>query len=283
MRFPFKSVALTVVLALLLSALCSGCAWIDDNMLAHPSDDTSVSTTTPSTTGKTGNKTKTTTTTTTGTTTIVPRKTTTGIPASNLPDTVLSVPIIAQFPYYPTGCETISAVMALRYYGEDISAEEFVANHLPTDDRFRYVDGVYCGPNPYTHFVGHPESKNSYGCMAPVIEKALISYFGSSRRVKNTTGQKLSSLCSAYIDKGEPVLIWTTIGMVETYDGPSWQLEDGSTFVWPVNEHCMVLIGYDNQRYYFADPYRGMVKSYPRALCESRYEDLGMQSIAITK
>lgn len=173
--------------------------------------------------------------------------------------------------------------MALRYYGESISVEQFIDEHLPMSNEFKTVNGVSYGPNPYKHFVGHPSSKSAYGCMAPVIEKALVSYFGSDHRVKNTTGTSLSTLCSQYIDKGEPVLVWATIGMIETSQGPSWKLDDGSIYYWPLNEHCMVLIGYDDSRYYFADPYRGMVKSYARWLCESRYRDIGMQSIAITK
>lgn len=205
------------------------------------------------------------------------------MPSDNLSDKVLSVPVIAQFPDFPTGCESVSAVMALRYYGATISVDDFVDQHLPKSNNFWRENGVLHGPNPNRYFIGDPASKNSYGCMAPVIEKALISYFGSADRVKNTTGESLSSLCTTYIDQGVPVLVWATIGMIETEGSDSWKLEDGSTFTWPKNEHCMVLIGYDKQRYYFNDPYRGTVKSYARALCEARYEDLGMQSIAITK
>ena len=173
--------------------------------------------------------------------------------------------------------------MALRYYGESVDVGSFVDTHLPQSNNFSYKDGVLYGPDPYKYFIGSPTTSNSYGCMAPVIEQALISYFGSNERIQNTTGTPLSTLCSQYIDNGEPVLVWATIGMIETGKGPGWKLEDGSTYYWPLNEPCMVLIGYDNDRYYFADPYRGMVKSYSRWLCESRYKDIGMQSIAITK
>lgn len=212
-----------------------------------------------------------------------PLTTTTALPPTQSGDTILSVPVIAQFPEFPTGCESVSAVMALRYYGETISVTEFVNTHLSKDDRFWWESGVLRGPDPYKYFVGDPATENSYGCMAPVIEKALVSFFGSNERVINTTGETLSNLCSTYIDQGVPVLVWATIGMVATEKGTSWKLSDGSTFYWPKNEHCMVLIGYDDNRYYFNDPYRGTVKSYGRSLCESRYKDLGMQSIAVTK
>ena len=209
--------------------------------------------------------------------------TTTKIPPTNLSGTVLAVPILAQFPQFPTGCESVSAVMALRYYGEQISVSAFVNNHLARDNRFYYDGSVYCGPDPYKVFVGDPTNSRSYGCMAPVIEDALISYFGSDRRIKNTTGQSLDALCTTYIDNEMPVLVWATIGMVQTTKGASWRISDGSTFTWPNNEHCMVLIGYSDSHYYFNDPYRGKTVSYPKTLCESRYNELGMQSLVITE
>ena len=59
-----------------------------------------------------------------------PLTTTTALPPTQSGDTILSVPVIAQFPEFPTGCESVSAVMALRYYGETISVTEFVNTHL---------------------------------------------------------------------------------------------------------------------------------------------------------
>ena len=40
---------------------------------------------------------------------------------------IINVEILSQFPYYPTGCESISAVMALHYHGADISADDFIS------------------------------------------------------------------------------------------------------------------------------------------------------------
>lgn len=281
-----------VALCFVMLCTLASCSILPET--SHPEQTTASTTITTATTKTTTTTTTTTTTkktttttkpTTTKPTTIqrAPSSTTTRMPNTQLADHILSVPIIAQFPEFPTGCESVSAVMALRYYGETISVTEFVNTHLSKDDRFWWESGVLRGPDPYKYFVGDPATENSYGCMAPVIEKALVSFFGSDERVINTTGESLSSLCSTYIDQGIPVLVWATIGMVATEKGTTWKLSDGSSFSWPKNEHCMVLIGYDDNRYYFNDPYRGTVKSYGRALCESRYKDLGMQSIAITK
>lgn len=286
-----------IFVVVLLCGVLQGCVFLPEN--SEPvsfitgstvvTTLTTTTTTTTSTTTTTASSTTASSTTKSSTTTptkqrnTTSRTTSTAMPSTAADKTILPVPVIAQFPDFPTGCESVSAVMALRYYGYSLTVDEFVDKYLQKDNRFWWKNGVLHGPDPYRYFVGDPTTENSYGCMAPVIEKALTTYFGSDERVVNTTGASLSSLCSDYIDKGIPVLIWATIGMIETGAGQSWELDDGSTFTWPKNEHCMVLIGYDDTRYYFNDPYRGMVKSYSRSLCEARYKDLGKQSIAVTK
>ena len=117
--------------------------------------------------------------------------------------------------------------------------------------------------------------------MAPVIEKALIGCLGSDERIENATGKSLNTLCKKYIDRDIPVMVWVTIGMLETYVSDTWYLEDGTLYEWPANEHCMLLVGYDDTYYYFNDPYRGQVKKYARWLAEQRYQDMGMQALAI--
>ena len=61
-----------------------------------------------------------------------------------------------------------------------------------------------------------------------------------------------------------------------------FQLPDGSTFQWISPEHCLVLVGYDDQFFYLNDPYqnRGVV-AYPRETVSARYEELGQQAVVI--
>ena len=52
------------------------------------------------------------------------------------------------------------------------------------------------------------------------------------------------------------------------------KLQDtGETFTWISNEHCMLLVGYDEENYYFNDPYdsHGLI-SYPKTLAEDRHK-----------
>lgn len=193
------------------------------------------------------------------------------------------VPVLSQFPEFPTGCESVSTGMALKFYGENISCTRFIDEYLPKNADYYYDSGKRFGPSPYEYFIGSPRTAASYGCMAPVIEKALCDYFGNSDRVKNTTGTELDSLCSEYIDKGIPVIIWATINMQETNPKNTWYLSDGTRFTWPGNEHCLVLTGYDANSYYFNDPYAGKTVKFKKQTAKDRYAELGRQSVVILK
>ncbi len=194
---------------------------------------------------------------------------------------LIDAPLLHQFPKYPTGCEVVSAVMALQYVGEKITVENFIDNCMERSSKFYWQDGRYYGPSPYEYFLGDPRSENSYGCMAPVIKKALIHYFSSDERVVDTTGTDLPTLCKSYIDEGIPIIVWASIGMVKITDGPSWTLPDGTKYTWPSNEHSLLLVGYDANKYYFNDPYTGKLVSYARSVVEDRYERLGKQSLVV--
>ncbi len=193
------------------------------------------------------------------------------------------VPVISQFPDFPTGCETISAIIAIKYAGDNITAEEFCDNYLKKSSNFYFKDGKRYGPDPYESFIGSPKNENAYGCMAPVIERAMNAYYKGRRTVVNDTGTELSALCGKYTDRGIPCLVWVSINMIEPYYTRTWYLENGETYRWLANEHCMVLIGYDSDYYYFSDPYAGAVVKYQKQIAEERYKAFGMQALAIEK
>lgn len=197
---------------------------------------------------------------------------------------LLSVPYISQEEQYPTGCESVSAVMLLQYWGVSITVDEFIDEHLSCGALY-WSGGKLYGPDPNDRFVGNPRETTSYGCYAPVIERALHSFLLPSKlRVLNRTGAAFTDL-TTYIDRGEPVLIWATIDMKTSYPGAVWTDEaTGLPFQWTANEHCLVLVGYDDDYYYCNDPYqsRGLV-GYPRALLEQRYQEMGSQAIALSE
>ena len=201
---------------------------------------------------------------------------------TNKSDKLISVPYISQDEKYPTGCEVVSASMLLQYYKYDISVDEFIDNYLESSF-LEEIDGKLYGPNPNKAFVGDPRSIYSYGCYAPVIVNSLNKILSTDHLVKNTTGRELNELIENYIDKEIPLLLWTSIELRPTDLGTQWYIrESGEEFQWISNEHCMVLVGYDEYKYYFNDPYEDNgVVGYDKELVEKRFKELGQQSVVI--
>lgn len=196
---------------------------------------------------------------------------------------MIDVPYLSQSGTYPTGCESVSAVMVLQYYGMSMTPSQFIDQYL-TKQGFTWENGVRIGPDPRQAFVGDPYSKSGYGCYAPVIIDALRKACPQNLEVRNETGSSLSYLASFYVDADIPVLIWATMDMKESWDSDSWQLPDGSKFTWCAGEHCLVLVGYDADRYYFNDPYENHgVVGYDKRVVEERYRELGYQAVAVVE
>jgi uncharacterized protein YvpB len=194
---------------------------------------------------------------------------------------MIDVPYLSQDSDFPTGCESVSAVMVLQYYGKNISPEDFIENYLIQED-FWEENGVRIGPSPWEAFVGSPYSSNSYGCYAPVIVDALRKACPTGFDVRNEMGSSLNKLVEIYIDTDIPVLIWATMDMKESYKSDQWQLENGETFTWIAGEHCLVLVGYDEDAYYFNDPYQNHgVVGYDKKTVEKRYRELGRQAVVL--
>ena len=192
----------------------------------------------------------------------------------------LSVPLLCQYPELPTGCESTAAAMVLQYYGDTVTPTTFAADWLPRSEAFYTKNGVQHGPDPARFFAGDPFSAYAYGCFAPVIVTAVQEH--STRCTAfAVTGHTLAQLCREYLDRDKPLLIWATMGMQPKKQGNRWQLPDGSSFTWPAGEHCLVLVGYTADSYCFNDPQTGAVVRYAKALCETRFTELGQQAVCI--
>lgn len=86
---------------------------------------------------------------------------------------IIQAPFIYQMDKYPTGCESVAAVMALQYAGINISVDTFIDKYL---DR---SSGIPFDPN--STFGGNPRSTSGFGCYAPVIKKALDKVLASTK------------------------------------------------------------------------------------------------------
>ncbi len=202
--------------------------------------------------------------------------------AAAQPVVIPDFPHISQNRKYPTGCESVAAVSLMQFHGVEITVEKFIADHL-TIAAYPYYEGnTMYGENPWDAFIGDPYSKSGYGCYSTAIVKAMTSAVPQDHEISAIYNISLPTLCSTYIDKGLPVMIWATMDMQAPYEGKSWTLPDGKTFTFICPEHALVLIGYDDESYYFCNPQSDTaIVSYPKEACERAYDALHRQAIVM--
>lgn len=199
----------------------------------------------------------------------------------------INAPFIDQRDKYPTGCESVTAVMALQYAGIDISVEDFIDYYLPQGNAPHYDQwGDYVGADPRQAFLGSPYSEEGWGCYAPVIagavEQVLQDRQVTDLQVKELEGTTLSTLCREYVEKGTPVMLWATIDMEPPTLSTEYMLEDtGEMFTWIYPLHCLLLVGEDGDSYYFNDPLAGKNVSYDKDQVETAYQGVGMQAVVL--
>ena len=118
-----------------------------------------------------------------------------------------------------------------------------------------------------------------------VIQKALQKILGSGYQIIDETGRDLPYLIKTYVDRDIPVILWATIDLRDIIVGPCWKLkESGEDFTWLSNEHCMLLVGYDETHYIFNDPWNNNgVISYEKKLLEDRFKKQHSQALGVIK
>lgn len=184
---------------------------------------------------------------------------------------------------YPTGCESVTTWMALNYMGYDISVDRFIDNYIDTFT-ISWGENIMFGEDPNKYFIGDPRTANSFGCYSPVIKKALTAYAGENA-VHDLSGMSIDEMIDEYVSKGIPVILWATMDMVQSIEGRTWYIErTGETYTWIGKEHCLLLAGWDNDKYYFYDPLEehGLI-AYEKELVSKRYAELGKQALALVK
>lgn len=196
----------------------------------------------------------------------------------------INVPYINQSEQWPTGCESVSTVMALQHLGIDIDVDTWIT-YLPKTE-IGLCAGQLVGGDPNIHFIGSPYDADAYGCYAPVIVNALNSVFKTYDvpwKAVDVTAMDTDVLLKKYIDRDMPVIYWATIDLKESYKGPVWRMYDSDlTFEWTSNEHCMLLVGYDDDYLIFNDPWNNHgVIDYERRLVEERHKEMFSMAVAI--
>ncbi len=220
-------------------------------------------------------------------------------PETTEPETLPPEPpesvILEDVPYYsqenilPTGCEIVSAKMLLEYYTHQ-ETDVYDLIDLMQCQYPQEIDGQTYAPHPENAFIGDPEDDSSFGCFAPIIVKTLNQLLPEAYQAADISGKDLQEIAETYLPQGKPVLIWATICMWEPFPNVGWYLLDETGnptdiwYDWLANEHCMVLVGYDADYYYFNDPYdsHGLI-SYGREKTEQRFEQIGKYAAVVTE
>lgn len=209
---------------------------------------------------------------------------TTAVPA---PETVmLDVPYYSQNGLLPTGCELISAKMVMEFYGATPTINEIVEN---TFSAYTYMDGgKNYGYHPEDAFIGSPWDETSFGCFPPVMCDMMNTFLPEGKTAVYLKGESLSEIAETYLSQGKPVMVWATMYMKETYGAIGWYLLDSEGnqtdewYFWPAREHCLVLVGYDAENYYFNDPMQtGSPVAFSRSLVETRYAEMGSRALVV--
>ena len=197
----------------------------------------------------------------------------------------LSVPHLQQGDSLPNGCEAVCATMLLQYNGFTVSPETLVDMYLPCEQvKIRW--GCRYGPNPAKAYAGDPRSKKGgWGCFAPVIIDALNAYLPNGYYAVNLTGKSLQELAVRYVAVDIPVAVWVTQDMTPIEKAYQWQSYDKTeTYLYPVNQHCMVLCGFDDENYYFSDPLSAeTIVIFPMKTAEEIFKSKCTQAVAILK
>lgn len=158
---------------------------------------------------------------------------------------ISGVPIIQQRPELPTGCEITCVTMMLLYEGFNVDKCELA------------VEMLYDEKDPSKGFVGDPFKKSGW-TIYPSALKGIIrrrtDSFVNLTRCSNSDLEK-------QIQLNHPVTVWGKFNDFKL--------------------HCMLLVGYDSDNYYFNDPWTGR-SSWPldKVTFNQKWEALGKLAVS---
>lgn len=186
----------------------------------------------------------------------------------------LEVPELLQEPELPTGCESVALTMVLMKEGYELEKTTIADEYLIYSENSDFSEG----------YVGNPESYEGAGCFPPAIVKtanAFLKEHKSSLRAKEVSCLQLEELFP-YIAKGIPVIVWTTMYMVEPELSDEGFEQEGIDYRWYPNEHCVVMSGYDfeSETVTIHDPLEGVVERDLKAF-EDVFDKIGQFAVVL--
>lgn len=181
----------------------------------------------------------------------------------------------AQFPNYPTGCESIALYILLKYYQISVSPNDII-NNLKKGELPYYLNGTLYGGNPEREFIGNPLNNYSYGVYNNPIADVANKYKEGALSKINFNFDEVLKL----IDDNRPVIVWTTINLIKPIISKSWiDRETLKKINWISGEHALVVIGYNEENIIASDPYTGTIRYFDKNTFINRYNYLGKRVV----
>ncbi|MGN0665847.1 MAG: C39 family peptidase [Huintestinicola sp.] len=209
------------------------------------------------------------------------------LPETSFEKVMINMDVLNQYPEMPVGCEITCGTALLNFLGYDISMSEFADTYVKINQGTFYEnDDTLVGPDPSEYFIGDPYSKG-FGCYAPVIVNALNNFFESksSKNLAIELSDTNTADLERFIDGGVPVIVWASIDMkpFRYKDATEWISDStGEQILWPAGSHTLILVGYDDNFYYFMDPNnKSEIQKYIKDSFVQRWQEKNCQSIAV--
>ncbi|HFR4187835.1 C39 family peptidase [Bacillus cereus] len=190
-----------------------------------------------------------------------------------------NVPFIQQLPELDRGCEVTSLAMILQYAGITVDKMK-LANEIKKVDFMN--DGVRGNPNE--GFVGniYTFSESGYGVYHGPLFQLAKKYLPN--KAVDLTGKSIEELYKS-VKAGQPVVMITnaTFAPLDEDEFTTWETNNGDVSI-TYNEHCVVLIGYDQESVYIRDPLKDSLDvKVPREKFEQAWVQMGSQAISYMK
>ncbi len=170
---------------------------------------------------------------------------------------LLDVPIIPQKPELMSGCEVTSLAMVLQYAGINVD-KMTLAKKMRKDKTPVVLDekgNIKKWGNPNEGFVGDITGKNKGFAVYNIPMMELMDQYLHNRAV-DLTGKPFESLIKS-IDEKHPVIVWATIDFNPPEKYEAWE-KNGTKIKAALNEHAVVLVGYDKNYCYINNPFNGV-------------------------
>ena len=180
---------------------------------------------------------------------------------------------VYQNPELPAGCEPVALTTALNALGYDVSKFDIVDKYMPYGNELT------------TSYVGDPYHWGGAGIFPPGLCKTALNFAKKNApelSAYNTTGTKLSDLYR-FIEAGYPVVMWSTYYLSYPNIERTYSYK-GHDYPWYINEHCVVLYGYDTKEgtVKIADPQQGCL-TYNASEVESVYDNVNRMSMVLIR